>query len=141
VEAFYVIVPLVIVAILLRLLAGSMDRARIRRYIESQGGEVLRCSWSPFGPGWLGEKSDRLYEVRYRDRQGNEHRAACKTSMLTGVYFSEDHVVRPAERPPGPRVESLEEENRRLRQEVARLRREQDFRRPHGEEGIRTDES
>ena len=52
--------------------------------------------WAPFGPGWFGEKSDRIYAVRYLDAEGNEHEAHAKTSLWTGVYFTEDEVVRRA---------------------------------------------
>jgi hypothetical protein len=76
----------------------------------------------PFGPGWFGEKSDRIYAVRYLDKDGNEHEARCKTSMWTGVYFTQDEIVRHAKRP-SDKQESLEEENRRLRDELERLKR------------------
>ncbi|AWM42377.1 hypothetical protein C1280_24910 [Gemmata obscuriglobus] len=109
---------------MIRLAAGGMDHDRIRQYVEERGGKVLDSSWSPFGPGWFGEKSDRIYGVRYLDRDGNEHEAHCKTSMWTGVYFTEDRIVRYAERP-APATDtmtSLEAENRRLREELERLR-------------------
>ena len=126
-EAFFLIIPvLILIAILFRLGAGGMDHDRIRQYVERRGGKVLDSNWSPFGPGWFGEKSDRIYGVRYLDGDGNEHEAHCKTSLWTGVYFTEDRIVRYAERP-APSVrpdESLEAENRRLREEVERLKRE-----------------
>lgn len=130
-EVFVILVPLVIlIAIVFRLAAGSMDHDRVRQYVESRGGTVIEANWAPFGPGWFGEKSDRIYAVRYLDQDGNEHEAHCKTSMWTGVYFTEDRIVKYAER--DDREEpSLEEENRRLRAEVERLKRERrstDFR-------------
>jgi hypothetical protein len=137
VEAFWLIIPLVLgVAILFRVLAGSMDKSRIRDYIESRGGQVIDVIWTPFGPGWFGEKSDRIYEVQYIDGDGNEHRAACKTSLWTGVYFTQDDIVACAERPGERVVESLEDENRRLRAEVERLRRGH---RTEGQDGIHPD--
>jgi hypothetical protein len=118
---------MIIVAIVIRLAAGGMDHDRIRQYVEERGGTVLDSSWAPFGPGWFGEKSDRIYCVRYRDKDGNEHEAHCKTSMWTGVYFTEDHIVKYAERltPAAPSESALETENRRLREELERLRRQQ----------------
>ena len=127
-EAFFILIPVVIVlAIVIRLAAGGMDHGRIRSYVESRGGTVLDSSWAPFGPGWFGEKSDRIYRVRYLDQDGNEHEAHAKTSMWTGVYFTDDQIVQYADRPsPTAReAESLEEENRRLREELERLRRDQ----------------
>ena len=84
---------------------------------------MLRANWSPFGPGWFGEKSDRIYRVRYLDADGNEHRAHCKTSMWSGVYFTRDEIVKYADRP-NEKAESLEKENRRLREEIERLKRD-----------------
>src|SRR5262245_53507112 len=118
-----VIIPLfIILAIVIWLVARGLDTDRVKAYIESRGGRLLEKHWAPFGPGWFGEKSDRIYQVRYVDRDGNEHLAHCKTSMWTGVYFTEDRIVKYAERPPGERAASLEEENRRLREELERLK-------------------
>jgi len=78
----------------LRLIAGRMDHKRVRQYVHSRGGQVLAIKWSPFGPGWFGEKSDRIYSVSYLDQDGNEHAAYCKTSLWTGVYFTQDHLVK-----------------------------------------------
>jgi hypothetical protein len=127
-EVFLALFALAVVAAVgFRLLAGNLDHGRIRAYVADRGGRVLEIRWAPFGPGWFGEKTDRIYDVRYIDRAGNERRAACKTSLTTGVYFTYDEVIRPAERPIEPAVDraELEAENRRLREELARLRREQ----------------
>lgn len=117
--------------VVIRLAAGGFDRDRVTQYIESRGGRILGTRWTPFGPGWFGERSDRIYEVRYVDAEGNERIAHCKTSLTTGVYFTEDRIVRQADRTRGaaeeqsaPEVVSLREENHRLRQEIERLRRE-----------------
>jgi len=111
--------------LLVRLAAGGLDHDRVRRYVEERGGQVLESMWSPFGPGWFSESKDRIYGVRYVDADGNEHEAYCKTSLWGGVYFTEDRIVRPA-RQSGPEQESLEAENRRLRQELEQLKRERD---------------
>lgn len=121
-EGLLLIGAAVIVAIFIRLLAGGMDHDRVRRYVESRGGRVIDAAWSPLGPGWFGEKNERIYSVRYFDRDGNEHEAHCKTSMWSGVYFTEDRIVRYARRDDPD--QSLKEENRRLREELARLRQE-----------------
>lgn len=118
------------IALCVRLIAGLLDGNRIDGYVRERGGRVLDRSWAPFGRGWFGEKDSRIYQVTYRDREGNVRRASCKTSMFSGVYFTDDVVVRPvAKAEPKPRtatgkrsVEELEAENRRLREEVARLR-------------------
>lgn len=34
-----------------------MDRKRIRVYIKSQSGKVLRIRWTVFGPGWFGDRT------------------------------------------------------------------------------------
>jgi hypothetical protein len=91
---FGLVLPVMIaLAVIIRLAAGSMDRGRIEAHIEAQGGEVIKVTWSPFGPGWFGNRNERIYAVRYVDRQGYEHQAYCKTSMFAGVYFAQDHYV------------------------------------------------
>ncbi len=125
-EYAFIAIPLAIAfAILVRVAAGAFDNDRIRRYVAARGGRVLHCRWTPFGPGWFGEKSDRIYRVRYADRAGHVHDAHCKTSFWTGVYFTEDRIVRPAHgtEPVAHTVEALEEENRLLRAEIERLKR------------------
>jgi hypothetical protein len=124
---FLLVVPIVIgVVILFRVLAGIMDRDRIRGYVETRGGKIIVATWAPFGPGWLGGNKERIYRVRYLDHDGNVHEAYARTSMWTGVYFTEDQVIHRA-KPPADEdeVELLEEENRRLRKEVERLKRKQ----------------
>ena len=110
------------VAVGIRLIAGSFNHERIREYIENKGGIVKEIQWSPFGPGWFGEKSDAIYEVKYRDRDGNKHLAYCKTSMFTGVYLTEDKIIGKKKQP--PENLSLEEENRRLKEEIRQLKGE-----------------
>lgn len=130
-EVALILIPLVIVvAVVIRLAAGGLDHDRIREYVEGRGGRVVDANWAPFGPGWFGEKSDRIYRVRYLDRDGHEHEAHCKTSLWTGVYFTEDRIVAeaaPPDPPAAPAESALEAENRRLREELERLRRQ------HGE--------
>ena len=66
------------------------------------------------------------HSMGYLDKDGNEHEAHCKTSMWTGVYFTEDRIVKYADRPAPPMApaeNTLEAENRRLRQELERVRR------------------
>lgn len=126
-EVIGVVILFGVLAVVFRLLAGGMDRDRVRDYIESNGGRLLEKRWAPFGKGWFGEKSDRIYEIRFIDSAGNEHEATCKTSLFSGVYLTGDRIVRYAEPPPPPVAPSvsLAEENQRLRAEIARLKREQ----------------
>jgi hypothetical protein len=111
----------IVLAILIRLLAGSFDKDRIERYVEQRGWQLMDRSWDPFGPGWFGDKDSRIYEIVYRDRAGNVHRAHVKTSLLGGVYLTNDRIVQSPEPPAPPREESLAEENRRLRQRIREL--------------------
>lgn len=123
----FVIILVIGLALGFRLIAGSMDGDRVERYVRERGGRLLEKTWAPFGKGWFGEKDSRIYEVTYLDRDGNTHRATCKTSMFSGVYFTEDTIITYAARSEGagrPAVtEDLAEENRRLRAEIERLRR------------------
>lgn len=79
--------------IILRLAAGGLDDGRVRDYITARGGRLLSLKWSPFGRGWAGSRDERIYEVRYLNGEGHEHAATCKTSMFSGVYFTEDQVI------------------------------------------------
>jgi len=94
---------------------------RIRAHIEEQGGRVIRIDWSPFGRGWFGSKNERIYEVEYEDSNGYAHKAYCKTSMWSGVYWTEDKIVHPLlDR--RPQLRDLAAENRALREELERLK-------------------
>ncbi|GJM24922.1 MAG: hypothetical protein DHS20C16_13370 [Phycisphaerae bacterium] len=77
-----------------RLLEGAIDRNRIKRYVEDRGGETLQIKWRLFGPGWLGNKNQRMYRVVYRDADGRDHRTNCKTSMFSDVYFTGDIILK-----------------------------------------------
>ena len=131
----------------IRLAAGAMDKDRIADYIRQRGGRVFSISWAPFGTGWFGEKNARIYEVVYYDAEGNQHMATCKTSLLSGVYWTEDRISHrkanwydrlPEKNRPGQPLiraiperrehdtasesERLREENERLREELKRLK-------------------
>jgi len=119
------------VSVMFRLLAGSLDRDRVRQYITSIGGELLHSHWDPFGPGWFGEKNARIYQIQYRDREGCIHRAHVKTSMMSGVYLTNDTIIsrpQPKAKPRRPKhldspkkQETVEEEKARLRKRLAEL--------------------
>ena len=96
-----------------------MDGDRIANYVASRGGKLIAKNWSPFGRGWFGERSDRIYEIEYVDRDGNRRAATVKTSLFTGVYFTEDRIVRrndaEARENSGSELEQLRAENAALR--------------------------
>lgn len=123
-EMIAVIAGGVLCALAYRLVAGLLDKWRIRNYVTTAGGTVLSCRWSPFGPGWLGEKHDRIYSVGYLDNAGSEHRAYCKTSMFTGVYFSQDRRIgdQPMLMVGDQSIAALQAEIERLRAENGMLR-------------------
>lgn len=114
---------LIVLIIVLRLVAGSLDRDRIENEIKLQGGKVISAGWSPFGKGWAGDKSDRIYTVIYLDKDGHTHEAFVKTSMWSGVYFSDDKIIEYADRS-DLIVESPEEEHDHLKLENDRLKKE-----------------
>ncbi|MDB6025266.1 MAG: hypothetical protein JWM68_1489 [Verrucomicrobiales bacterium] len=102
-EVLWIFVPLVGLAVVIRLMAGNQDDARIRQEIERKGGSVIKILWNPLGPGWFGDKNNRLYEVTYRDRNGQTIVANCKTNMFSGVYWSDPRVLdEVANEKPGP---------------------------------------
>jgi hypothetical protein len=88
---FYGSIALVAIGLLsLRLLLDALDRARIRSHVRGFGGQILKINWSPFGEGWFGDESDRIYTVTYRTKAGKTIAATCKTSMFSGVYWTSD---------------------------------------------------
>lgn len=126
-EGLFIILPFIVIAIVFRLIAGGMDHDRIKQYVADRGGQLQDLSWTPLGPGWFGEKSDRIYCVLYTDQDGNKHEAHCKTSMWTGVYFTQDRIVKYAKehQPNHTSKESqLEAENQKLREELQRLKKQ-----------------
>lgn len=110
----FAILAFLVVGIVIWVAAMSFDKDRIRDYIQGRGGRVISIDWAPFGKGWIGEKSDRIYEVADYDAEGLQHLATCKTSLFTGVYWTEDRVSH------GRAVWYAE--LRRLREENAQLR-------------------
>ncbi len=114
-EPYYIICVLIIAIIGFRVMAGSFDGQRVENYIREMGGELIDRSWDPFGPGWFGEKDSRIYEIVYRDRDGRVHRAHVKTSMMIGVYLTNDRIIQDS--PP----KSIEEEKAELRRRLAEL--------------------
>src|SRR5262245_51004336 len=127
---FVAIVVVLGIALAVRLLAGTLDHDRIRTYVQQRGGSVRSIQWSPFGRGWFGDKHHRIYEVAYDDADGFPHVATCKTSLWSGVYWTEDQIVgqQPfGKSPPQPHyldAGQLAAENQRLHDEVQRLKQE-----------------
>jgi hypothetical protein len=120
-EPLFIIAFVVVVGIGVRLLAGNLDKTRIEQYLNGQGAMLSTCAWSPFSRGWFGTKNERLYEITYTDAEGNGHYAVCKTSLLSGVYFTEDSITAPSSSrdATGQGVDEVT----RLRNEVADLKR------------------
>jgi hypothetical protein len=108
-------------AVAFRFVADRLDRDRIRKDVDLRGGHVLDITWKPFGRGWFGEKSDRVYLVEWEDAAREAHRSWCKTSMFTGVFWTEESAPAPGRG--GSELEALRAENRRLREELERARK------------------
>lgn len=102
----------------LRLWAGSLDGPRIREYLQQRGCKLLGTRWTPFGKGWLSEGTERIYEVEYEDAAGGRHKATVKTSMLTGVFFTDDVPVAARRTQSHNEVARLRAENERLRAQL-----------------------
>ena len=126
-EVFGFFFVFALIALFARLLAGSFDGDRVERYVRQRGWTLVDKSWDPFGPGWFGEKDSRIYQIVYRDEDGDVHRAHVKTSMMSGVYLTNQRLVQRAERPdpePAGSERDLEVENARLRARIAELERD-----------------
>lgn len=115
-----IFVVFIFLAIVIRLAAGSFDGERVEQHIREMGGTVLDRSWDPFGPGWFGDKNSRIYQIRYEDSEGAIHEAHVKTSMLSGVYLTNDRITKSA--PAKAQASSLQALPTDLAEENARLR-------------------
>ena len=108
--------------------ARSMDAGRIEAYLRGRGCKLQSQKWQPFGRGWFGSTHERIYEIQYEDRDGAVREALAKTSLLAGVYLSDDRIVRPSTtaNPLAPKVDvtAVLAENERLLAETHRLRAE-----------------
>ena len=80
-------------ALAMRVAMHFLDKNRIRQEVEANGGSVVSITWDPFGRGWFFEKNERHYSVSYRDRSGNVQSGTCKTSLFTGVYWTEPRAT------------------------------------------------
>lgn len=92
-------ISLGILGLVIWVVSMSMDKGQITSYVQEQGGLVVSINWSPFGTGWFGERGERIYQVIYHDREGSRHLATCKTSMLSGVYWTEDRITYSRDKP------------------------------------------
>ena len=128
----FLFIGFIVLAVVIRLIAGSSDDSRIRADVEGQGGKIRSINWAPFGTGWFGSKNERIYEVVYEDAQGKVHHAYCKTSMFSGVYWTEDTILddrgiagSSSSLDPRPTASAAEliAENQRLKAEVERLKK------------------
>jgi len=123
-EIFGIFILMICLVLVIRLVAGSMDHDRVDEYIASRGGRVIEKNWNPFGKGWFGSEHERIYELKYEDKDGNIHQATCKTSALAGVYFTEDIITKHMSKTESlDRETQLELENQKLKQEIEQLKR------------------
>ena len=83
---------LVAACLVLYVVGCCFDKGRVRKYVSDRGGNVAEIHWVLFGTGWFGDKN-RIYSVTYVDADQNTHHATVKTSMLAGVYFTDDQVI------------------------------------------------
>ncbi|HNT76188.1 MAG TPA: hypothetical protein PKH77_14325 [Anaerolineae bacterium] len=90
VDILTVIVPYgVLVAVILWIGWGRYARHRkaIAYYIDSEGGILLSATWAPFAPGWIGERNDAIYAIKYYDAQKQVQQAYAKVSQTGTVYL------------------------------------------------------
>lgn len=150
-----ILVLVVAVCVLLALHIDRLNRKRIREQVAAKGGKVFETRLSLFPENRQGKRDFALYRVRYRDRDGNEHRATCKSGERAKVEFLRDTIVRsipaaqrrgssptaarknPEESRPAPAAQPRDsnrdegehasvEKNRILREEIRELREEMD---------------
>ena len=72
---------------LLWLIAGPLDRRRIKQFFSRRGESVQAIRWAPLTTGWMSNFHDRIYSVRYDDAKGASKTADCRTSWRSGVVI------------------------------------------------------
>ncbi len=120
-DPVYIFGGLILLIIAIRLMAGTIDGARVERYMDERGWTLVERRWEPFGPGWTGERDSRIYRIAYRDEHGRLHRAHVKTALFSGVYLTDDRIAAENESPAQTSKESLAAENRRLKERIRQL--------------------
>ncbi|HIA28189.1 MAG TPA: hypothetical protein EYN79_08790 [Planctomycetes bacterium] len=121
VETTFYIVGVICLVVVIRVVAGILDKQRIEGEINGKGGTIESIRWTPFARGWLGSKNERFYEVVWEDSDQLRRRATVKTAMLAGNYFADSEVTGGET---GDTGGGLAAENQRLRRENEELRRE-----------------
>jgi hypothetical protein len=123
-EYILLLVPLLLVGVVLFWFVNrNMDEERIKSHVRQKGGEVTKCLFVPTGHGWWADQQNRMYDVRYADVDGVEHQARARASLFKGVTWVEDRTIGVTGQAPTPT--QLEAENRRLKEEVERLKAQQ----------------
>ncbi len=79
-----------IVRIVMWVVAGPLDRRRIRRFFDGRGERVRAIRWAPLTTGWMSNWYNRIYAVQYDDSAGIASTANCRTSWRTGVVVMSD---------------------------------------------------
>jgi len=58
-----------------------------------------------------------MYNVKFEDKEGNIKKTTIKTSLFSGVYKTDEKIIKPSNR------ENLKAENARLKQEIEQLKK------------------
>jgi hypothetical protein len=84
-------------------------------------------TWKLFGKGWVSESGkegggNRIYKLTYKDTYGNLKQAWSKTAMLSGVFITDENIIKQAKVDgqiisDAEKVALLEDELRKLKAE------------------------
>ena len=83
----------ILVLIGIRIGLHYLDKKRIYQAAERKGWRDSTVEWAPFAPGSFFERNERNYLVVYVDQEGLTHEVYCKTSLMTGIYWSDENTV------------------------------------------------
>ncbi len=95
------IVPgiLILLAIIAgRIVLARIDAQRIASYISQEGGNILNTRWTPFVSHVKAKMAERLYRVRFLDRNCHEHLATFKSGGKKRIFVAHDEIVRRSKR-------------------------------------------
>ena len=83
--------------VILVLIINSLFSYLVKRFITEQGGKILECRLAEFRPGKYPSRGDPVYQVRFLDKSGNEHKSYLRMSFIAGVSIEEDQIIKSIE--------------------------------------------
>lgn len=126
---------IIALVVFISLKLACMNEERVRAYFQERGGKLIHMENDERESRWTRKYQIFIPWIRYEDRDGNLHVARCKAGIFTGVYLTDDKIIRygKAYEAPEASLADLQAENQRLKAEIDRLQRLQPGWMPSGD--------